>query len=106
MLPLVTRILVERFVNSHKVISAHRTGETGAVAQTFGYRVGQKTYKKLTKRSTIDSQIKFCGSVYCPAITLRGPWYLAFVGVKAEDSSGQSKSRILFIPITTMFTDI
>jgi hypothetical protein len=44
--------LVERFVNSHKVISVSCSSETGAVARTHRYGASPRTYNGLTKRST------------------------------------------------------
>jgi hypothetical protein len=45
-------ILVERFVNSHKVISVSCSSETGAVARTHRYGASPRTCNGLTKRST------------------------------------------------------
>jgi hypothetical protein len=44
--------LVERFVNSHKVILVSCSSETGAVARTRRYGASPGTYNGLTKRST------------------------------------------------------
>jgi hypothetical protein len=44
--------LVERFVNSHKVISVSCSSETGAVARTHRYGASPRTCNGLTKRST------------------------------------------------------
>jgi hypothetical protein len=46
--------LVERFVNSHKVISVSCSSETGAVARTHRYGASPRTCNGLTKRSTSD----------------------------------------------------
>jgi hypothetical protein len=46
------KFLVERFVNSHKVISVSCSSETGAVARTRRYGASPRTCNGLTKRST------------------------------------------------------
>jgi transposase len=56
---IIARNLVQRFVNSHKVISDSCSSETGAVARTRRYGAGPRTYNGLTKRSTSSPFRKF-----------------------------------------------